>query len=217
MSERGGDPTPLSDYIERARLASQKNRRPIDVIAAEIVRDARAARARHLEAADPAITAADILAIITDTLRPEPPLQAARAFLKSDADLLILNGDMGVGKSVAAAYIIAARGGGVWVSAMDVVSICDGFNKSTRWDQLLFTRTLVVDDCGLERDKKRFGTCLTEIVNRRQSRGRRTVLTGNMNPDEWQARYNAPRLWDRVKQCVFDDSEFTGPSLRGVK
>lgn len=216
--KRGGDPTVVEfDFIKRARVASQGNAPTSAAIAAMLERDARMARAQRLEAADPAITDDDILAIISGTLRPEPPLKAAKAFLDSDAYLLIINGDLGVGKSVSAAYCIAVRGGGVCVSAMDLVSIFDGFNKSVRWDQVLSARTLVIDDCGLERDKLRFAACLTEVVNRRRSRGRKTIFTGNMNPDEWQARYSAPRLWDRVKQCVFDDSEFTGPSLRGAK
>ena len=216
--KRGGDPTVVDlSFVRRARDAAERNAPSPDELAAVLERDQRLARASMLDAIDPAITADDIMAIITDTLDETPPLVAAKEFLESDKDLLILTGDFGVGKTVAGCWILARRGG-EFVSAKNLAAICTSYTREdkARAERIMTCRSLLIDEVCTEADAAKLEPWLFETTNRRRSRGRNTIWTTTKSPDFVKDRYPYAPLWDRVRQCCFSE-EFTGPSLRGAK
>jgi DNA replication protein DnaC len=156
---------------------------------------------------------------------PERTATAATKATLTDAiaktpkgDLIILSGSPGVGKSVAAC---------IWL-----VDVCRGKPECMRWiqsgdlargysynqesfDQLIQAYALVIDDCGIDfvDEKGRFLTTLEEVISKRFSRLRPTLITTNIaNPAEFRDRYGA-----RIASRINEDGAFIvcgGPDLR---
>jgi len=143
--------------------------------------------------------------------------EAVKASLGS-TDFLVLSGGPGCGKTVAAvAWVIAyvrdkalwskdicdqprfSAGGPIWVTAA----------RLARWERydedamrkLLSTPRLVIDDLGGEYlDKGGFyASLLDEIVNERQSEGKPTIMTTNLNAEAFKVRYGE-RIADRIRE-----------------
>lgn len=202
----------ISAALERAKQAADQNApTPADLMA-ELERDAQAARSRALAAAEPAIPDEDVRMLILDTTGDRAPLRAVQEYMRGSKALAVLHGDVGVGKTLAACWALAARGGH-FVSAMDVARIFTSFSEEARRAKLMSAFVLVVDDVGQELDPAKFGPCLTELINRRRSGGKRTILTSNLSPRALRERYPDRRLWSRVSQCVHGRG-FEGADLR---
>lgn len=134
--------------------------------------------------------------------------------------ILVLSGETGTGKSVAAAWWLMQPylkdGSGnvsiMWISA----------TKLSRWsryddtqmDRLLKVNRLVIDDLGTEyADKKgNFAVTLDEVVNERSEYKRPTVFTTNLNAAGFTGRYDK-RVVDRMRKYG-RFVEFTGESMR---
>ena len=111
--------------------------------------------------------------------------EKAEAFVRDTGiATVVFCGPPGVGKSTAAAWIVAEHMSGVWLSVDDV-------RPSAEWDArrrgLLHCALLVVDDLGCETTSFASGE-LSSVLERRHDGGKRTVITTNLlfRPDDVQ-------------------------------
>lgn len=122
-----------------------------------------------------------------------------------------LLGNMGRGKTVAAAWLIAAEGGR-YMLAEDFCRLQSARfgDERAEYLRLLRLRTLVVDEVGTEESAERGQAMLHDIADRRLAR--RTLLLGNVTKSELRERLDA-RTTDRLRSCgVFH--ELAGESMR---
>jgi hypothetical protein len=126
--------------------------------------------------------------------------------------VLVLMGDMGRGKTVAAASLLASESGR-YVSAEELCRL-----HAARWgddreiyQRLMRSGVLVVDEVGTEENPRIAQAAIHEVVDKRQGE-RLTLLLGNMDPAALQARLDA-RTWDRLRQ-LGTMVEVEGESLR---
>lgn len=114
---------------------------------------------------------------------------------------LVLAGDPGTGKTVAAAWG-AAWGSGRVVKALDLVRAGLYPEDPGFWPRLQGERLLVIDDLGTEPlDAKGFGlSAICDLVDRRYDAARKTIITTNKSLAEFKERYGigaGARLWRR--------------------
>jgi DNA replication protein DnaC len=190
-------------------------------------RRATAQELRRADVPDDAIAA-------LDTLRHEAPVGLAEAFLKqgtTDARFLLLLGKKGTGKTVAAALVMAdiighvlqrARPSGgeaqrgppgmfVRATTLSRLSAYDAADKAW-FEDMCRTPILVLDDVGTELAGDVFRAHLYELLDRRYSKSRRTVITSNLDKKAFAERYG-DRIADRLRERGMA-AEFTGESLR---
>lgn len=169
--------------------------------AAEESKMARLISARLEEMNIPARTLRSLGAV---TLHTE-----ALAAVSREADILVLSGGPGCGKSVAAAFWLVFNSisgkdgelwsGGYWVTA---ASLSRGYAYDQEaFEKLVKKHALVIDDLGTEYQdqKERYLATLAEIVETRFAREKRTLITTNLGPAEFKARYGE-RLADRIRE-----------------
>jgi DNA replication protein DnaC len=126
---------------------------------------------------------------------------------------LLLAGNRGVGKTVAAAWLLRQQlldghPGCLWVPATDFTSMSAYDGKVERLERVAL---LVVDDIG--RESKGFARdLLSGVLLRRYEEMRRTVLTTNAAPSEMQTLYGQA-TWDRIRTGMVVPLD--GPSFRG--
>lgn len=147
---------------------------------------------------------------------PGDALQQLRAVSGAGDVFVALSGDVGVGKSTAAAAWLLdrlaaemARWGGMdvapppcarWLHAHQLARLsglqADGLDKLERvpW--------LVLDDLGVEYldGKGWLGSAIDSLVYQRHGNARPTVLTTNLGVDEFGARYGE-RVRSRLREC----------------
>ena len=157
-------------------------------------------RLRHTEAA---------LAVRAWVASSRPPQRDKGGKKKKAAPappILLLHGVGGSGKSVAAAWAIATSDGGRWFTALNVLSAFGGWHREQHdvRRQLVQCSLLVVDDLGRERtqDASRMALALLELVDARQRRGCRTIITTRMLRAELEARYALEPLTSRLHYCA---------------
>ena len=135
------------------------------------------------------------------TLRRTKPLDVMRRWLASNdvPPILVLSGGTGSGKSVAAAYAVAQLRGGLWYSAPQIARIFaasfgDQYDEQRKVHDAAL---LVVDDVGTE---TKIGTALIEILESRKRSARimRTIISTNLNAQEFARRYPDPRIASRM-------------------
>ena len=143
---------------------------------------------------------------------------ASDFFLKSTKESLFLWGRSGCGKSIAAASWLRQMGrrtiqtdllGSTWEWANDclflsvyaLARIQGSFDEDDRamLDQACTARALVIDDLGTEPREVKGG--LTHLLYERDRFGRKTVLTGNLSPENplFEQRYGE-RAMRRLRQ-----------------
>jgi DNA replication protein DnaC len=186
-------------------------------------------------------------ALAEGTLIETPAVAAARSWLKTKAGILVLSGTVGCGKSVAAAWLLANNFSvevprlagvepsdwtppplrtwrtGAWVAAAALVEASDFAPEF--WKPIRKAELVVIDEAGAERldAKGRALGNFTELLRRRYDDGRRTVVTTNLPPAEWQRVYcesDGGRFRDRLAEAEVDFGRspvvaLTGPSMRG--
>jgi DNA replication protein DnaC len=132
--------------------------------------------------------------------------------------VIVLAGAPGCGKSLAAAWVLAQRGGR-WRSAGQIVRLFSGHYAAEVEEQesILRTPVLVIDDLGGELERDRMQSALLEILDARQRNARsfRTVITTNLNRAGLGKRYGGERLASRLKTVAWSDDR--GPDLRGKR
>ncbi len=146
---------------------------------------------------------------LADGLIDTACLREVRAWLVSSETLMVLAGGRGCGKTQAAAHCVAERG--LFVVAGRLARL-DRY-ESEVVEPLENCAVLVIDDLGAEYlDRKGFYlSFLDELVDRRHSNRRKTMLTTNATWDEFKRRYGE-RIADRAR--VGTVYEEIGPSLR---
>lgn len=185
--------------------------------------EARAARNRRrkllLDAGVP-LTDAMSTALVDGTLASTRALQVTSGWLGGPRSVLVLLGTPGTGKTVAAAHAALtriSRGPLVYVreSALARWSMFARYDRE--WAAAVSCATLIVDELGTAgaRDLDAARQALLRITDDRMGRGRRTVLVGNLTPDDLGRRYDE-RLLDRLREIGFL-SEVKGPSMRGPR
>lgn len=231
MTQLGERPS-LAATIERARKSLAEHP-PDDPESLSRLRAAdRATRKMRLEAAGAIgrVTDAMLDAIVADVgLRDTEPLQSVRAWLREQNTLppvLGLLGTVGTGKSVAAAWAVAEKGGGLWMSAPRLLRVYSGrYPDSLReQDRIREAHVLVIDDVGRETDgvtnadeqsrlRGALAHALLEVLDDRQNRTRRTIVSGNMPVDRFRKLYCNARLSSRLNE-IAALHEFVGEDMR---
>ena len=130
-------------------------------------------------------------------------------------ELLVMAGDVGRGKTVAAAWwllVAAHQRRPLFVSAARL-SRWDRYDNDAM-DRLLLASRLVIDDLGEEFNdtKGNFLAVLDETIADRVANRRPTVITTNLTLDAFTERYGI-RIRDRIRESGRWQS-FAGPSMR---
>jgi DNA replication protein DnaC len=140
-----------------------------------------------------------VLGTLMNGFQATEATQAVDAWLGTSERLLLLSGDLGTGKSVAAGYAIK-RSSGRWMHASEIAKAAR-FEHEDRMRELQRARLLVIDDVGAEfNDASGWGKAqLTTLLLTRYEDALRTILTTNLNPAAWK-QYADPRIIDRLAE-----------------
>lgn len=150
---------------------------------------------------------------IIDTLQSDPrdtsALLAVKKFMDApkEAWCLVLSGPKGCGKSTAGAYYLwnktkymaaAPPKDMRWWTASRVARV-SGYNDQL--DKMMGVPMMVIDDLGVEYLDKNgyFNHRLDELIDDRYSNYRKTIITTNLNSEDFQTRYGA-RVADRIRE-----------------
>ncbi len=150
----------------------------------------------------------------TDALQPTPAIAAARDWFAGGKTWLVLSGDVGTGKSVAAAATLIderraspsvvfqgdkRRGTIAFRRASSVVRM-SAFDEGARELELLKSvAMLVIDDLGTEHATSWGQSLIHEIFDTRHDDKLRTIITTNIRRDQLKAALG-DRLADRIAQ-----------------
>lgn len=123
---------------------------------------------------------------------------------------------VGTGKTTAAAHALVTLGGGMYIESNELATI----GSSRRWEDRERMRLarevecLVVDELGVEERDRRTArdVALFDVINRRQSRPRLTVLVSNLTTAELTKQLDE-RIRSRMRQSIAI-VECTGDDLR---
>ncbi len=233
---RTGRTSSMSDDL--SDLLSLVNAPPLDDAEAWAERDARVQAQREMAAGR---DARDVLErrgaeLVADHGFPERAmamavsgatksmvLDAALSWRPTPAkSILILSGDQGVGKTVAAcAYALQSPGSWRYVRAATYQGT-SRFDRAAR-DRLL-SGSLVLDDLGAEYvdEKGSFLADLDELIDHYYSRPSRTlVITTNVSSRTFSTRYRSARLLGRLREASvwreFGDAQCLRPAPRAAK
>ena len=150
---------------------------------------------------------------IIDTLQSAPKdtsaLMAVKEFMEApkEAWCLVLSGPKGCGKSTAGAYYLWNKTRSMaasppkdmrWWTAARVARV-SGFNDHL--EKMMSVSVMVIDDLGVEYLDKNgyFNHRLDELIDDRYSNYRKTIITTNLNSEDFQTRYGA-RVADRIRE-----------------
>lgn len=210
-------PTPLADLAARARARIEKHEhrlRTDPAYAAKVAANdreraehertvARAARERFLDAAGVPPRTWPLL--LDGSLQETPAVAHVRAWLAagSHPNFLVLAGGKGTGKTTAACFAIAERGGRR-VTARELAAASD-FDRDLQ-RSLAGATLLVLDDLGAESlDEKGWGANrIGGLLDARYERRRATLIATNLTMRDFLARYgqDGGRLQDRLRQAA---------------
>lgn len=210
--------TALND-IERARHLAHLADFERDARATEARKAAEAARIdreRRLEDLKRRGIPSKDRARVIDGLDDTPALVAARAFSEvGDKHILVLAGPAGVGKSVAAAWLVSTFLRSLFIDQSRLV-------RRSRYSEgdmapLEDATLLAIDDLGSEYvdGKGSFLATVDGLLNARYAEERPTVITTNLGAARFASRYGE-RIADRIRE-VGRFVELRGPSLRGAR
>jgi DNA replication protein DnaC len=124
-------------------------------------------------------------------------LVAAREFLASPpaCTYLVLAGPAGRGKTFAAGWAVAERGGR-YAIAHDLVTA--GTFDAALWRDLASVGLLALDELGSEYRNAAFEASLYSLLNSRHAHGRKTILCTNLDGEAFVARY-CPKAGDPLR------------------
>lgn len=113
-------------------------------------------------------------------------------WLSRPNDGVVLTGSIGAGKTYTACallreYMLANNCTGRFVSAKNYVDECFG-TKQAMIDRFYTPRVLVLDDLGKEAANKFSVSCIFELIDKRYSTNRKTIITTNYTGKEIMER-----------------------------
>lgn len=191
LLQRAQNPTPE----EAARDAKRQ---------ADYEASVREAARYKLEAAmrESQAPARSVRVVLSGQARDTRAMAAVRAFMASESSALVLAGGKGCGKSTAAVWAIAERGGGHFRYAGELAGLSRDDDERRR-----VTRAplLVIDDLGVEYldDKGWFAAFFDEVIVRRHDNELKTIITTNLPKAKFSARYRSERVLDRLATGMF--------------
>lgn len=206
------EPIPISEFVARLRRKAEESKAALQAdpsieesirarIAeheASIAEDGRRYREARLEAAG----IPRRLWRQLDALRDTDALAAVREWAASEEMLLVLEGNVGTGKTVAASWWLSTGGSGLFRKAYDLATL-SSFDAERR-EALCTTPALVIDDLGTEPlDEKGWGLSgLLTLIDCRYDAALPTLLTTNLSIETMRARYGVDggRLFDRLRE-----------------
>lgn len=241
MSKRGGEASRAADAIAEAmaafeaqeRVKAEKAGLTIDAYRAQVTaleeqrtreeheRQAQATRRRRLAPMLPGMPGKVANALIADELDDTRALRVTKRWVRNPEapPILVLEGGYGSGKTIAAAWAVAAHGSAVYVRAVDFAIRAEPYSGDlARGIKPLHIRRpalLVIDDLGTERRKAngdpdpRFAPAIYDVFDQRcgpleNGRPRRTLITTNLDKEAFIARYAADeRNVSRLRRDAF--------------
>lgn len=217
----------IASCMERAERANEAHARRAgttldEALAADECRRLSERRAEALELAGVSLPAQDLRRIADDALEPTEALGIVRRWFAStrvDRPILVLCGAIGTGKSVAAAWAIAERGGGTTIHAPELARrVMPGRVELQLPDFSpvnLRNSLLVLDDLGTEPNCQdpRWAEAFAVFVERRMRHGR-TIITTNLERGNFD-RYGA-RIVSRFNAHAYALDVKRRESLRAV-
>lgn len=161
-----------------------------------------------------------LIAALRRPLRDEFALRSADAWWRSSCWALTLGGDVGTGKSLAAAWCAwrQAQAGvaPVWLKASEAATQpifgSEALANMRRWRTCRF---LVIDDLGAETLSAGWRSTFGDLVDARYSARARLLVTSNLNAAALIERYG-----ERVADRLQDEGrvlEVAGGSMRGLQ
>jgi DNA replication protein DnaC len=131
---------------------------------------------------------------------------------RPNATLLVLAGNPGCGKTLAACTRIEERDTGNLVRAADFVELGKSWQDKDRLQTLGRYGVLIVDDLGVEYRSDEMICRLDGLIDTRVSNGLTTIITTQFPKDVFQRRYE-DRIWSRINQFG-DYVELDDPDYR---
>lgn len=221
-------PAPIADPLDAVLARCVATQRSPDAIAAyerDIAdardREAREACARKRRALDGlgiAIRPEVLDAVVEGTVERTTALRIVETWLLGPRPMLVLLGDLGVGKTVAAASFCGGRlgrGTPVYVRETTLVRWAQYARHAQDWERATVTPTLVVDELGTAngRESEIARHAIRDLVDERLRLPRaRTLFIGNLTDDAFAKRYDA-RTTDRLHE-IGSFARAEGESLR---
>lgn len=150
--------------------------------------------------------------LLTRPLIETGPLSEVRQWMFTSTTWILLAGGFGVGKSLAAAWALVQRPGGIWARAPRLADLA--INDKPRYVAIRTAPLLVIDELGLNSE----GTSgwsiglVEDLLGERDENDAKTIITTNLNLEMFRKTYRE-RVWDRVRVGELINCE--GPSLRG--
>lgn len=143
---------------------------------------------------------------------------AVKGFIASRSPFLVLFGGVGSGKTCASLHALAQlqkplydEWNEVWdcragrfIRAVEAARL-SRFDDSEKWDDLLRVRWLVLDDLGVESMNDYWRERLNELIDVRYGNKLRTIITCNLSPEEFKAKYG-----DRIASRIREDGMVAG-------
>lgn len=177
------------EWAERDRRVAAARNMPVQIVVRDAVAEARKRGVPHL--------AADIVAA---GLVDNPAVDAVRewdASAMKRGGILVLAGDKGTGKTVAAAWWAIASG----ARFMRASAFARASRYDAGFDALLAEPSLVIDDLGSEFNDGggSFRVNLDELIDVTYSDYHRLIITTNCTADEFRIRYGE-RIMDRLRE-----------------
>lgn len=128
---------------------------------------------------------------------PTPALDAARTFLATPGAnaFLTLSGPRGRGKTFAAGWCVAERGG----RFIEAHALVHAGTFDPVWRELMAAPVVALDELGAEHMNDAYRSSLYGLLNARYANERKTVLVTNLDANQFRARY-CPGAEDRLHE-----------------
>ncbi|MCK5643828.1 MAG: ATP-binding protein [Gammaproteobacteria bacterium] len=201
------DPEHQERMRERERRAAEVAERKRRVAERKRV-SARELRRRKLVAWGAPEVAAAVIA--DDAVKERKAVRAVRD--NGGMSLLVLAGNSGCGKTLAACMRLDERETGWLVRAAELVELGNHFSDRDRLSVYRRCGVLIIDDMGVEYRDEQMICRVDAIIDARVSAGRPTLITTNLPGEDFELRYES-RIWSRIHQFG-DYIELDDPDLR---
>lgn len=159
----------------------------------------------------------ELLAQDSASLKETLALKAVREFValnSDDTNTLALVGKVGTGKTFAASWAIAEKGG-TYVKLDRLLELRLSWDRDEKREYARIRESrgiVVIDELGIELDRDRSPAVLCDVIDERRKSGCRTILVSNLSRQQIEERYGERTFNRLADMCVFQSC--VGPSLR---